>query len=158
MRQRFVIGGGQRPPAIHQRLRAAHVNPFDGFAVGLLFRRVLDDGFHRAAALGGINGGEFVRDGLFGRNQRGDFKFGDAFDVIKGEDVDIGVFPTPKWHEDDGGRYIGTDDLVITKDPEEHWVNAGTYRVNKVKVTRPGTRTSWATSPPPSAWSTSRSS
>ena len=29
----------------------------------------------------------------------------------------------------DGGRYIGTDDLVITRDPEEDWVNVGTYRI-----------------------------
>ena len=28
-------------------------------------------------------------------------------------------FPVPRWHELDGGRYIGTDDLVITRDPEE---------------------------------------
>jgi 4-hydroxy-3-polyprenylbenzoate decarboxylase len=35
----------------------------------------------------------------------------------------------PRWHELDGGRYIGTDDLVITRDPEEGWVNVGTYRI-----------------------------
>ena len=35
----------------------------------------------------------------------------------------------PHWHELDGGRYIGTDDLVITRDPEEDWVNVGTYRI-----------------------------
>ena len=28
----------------------------------------------------------------------------------------------------DGGRYIGTDDLVIMRDPEEGWINAATYR------------------------------
>src|SRR5215831_15730684 len=28
----------------------------------------------------------------------------------------------------DGGRYIGTDDLVIMRDPEENWINAATYR------------------------------
>ena len=38
-------------------------------------------------------------------------------------------FPVPRWHELDGGRYIGTDDLVITRDPEEGWVNVGTYRI-----------------------------
>jgi 4-hydroxy-3-polyprenylbenzoate decarboxylase len=31
-------------------------------------------------------------------------------------------------HEHDGGRYIGTDDLVIMRDPEQGWVNCGTYR------------------------------
>ena len=37
-------------------------------------------------------------------------------------------FPTPCWHEDDGGRYIGTGCLVI-QDPDEQWTNFGTYRV-----------------------------
>jgi UbiD family decarboxylase len=45
------------------------------------------------------------------------------------KDIDLQSFPIPRWHELDGGRYIGTDDLVITQDPEEGWVNAGTYRV-----------------------------
>jgi len=45
------------------------------------------------------------------------------------KDIDLEAFPIPRWHELDGGRYIGTDDLVITEDPEEGWVNAGTYRV-----------------------------
>lgn len=49
--------------------------------------------------------------------------------VQEGKDVDIYKFPTPKWHELDGGRYIGTGDIVITRDPEEGWVNLGTYRV-----------------------------
>ncbi|NBP74307.1 MAG: UbiD family decarboxylase, partial [Alphaproteobacteria bacterium] len=29
----------------------------------------------------------------------------------------------------DGGRYIGTDDLVVMRDPDSGWVNVGTYRV-----------------------------
>ena len=49
--------------------------------------------------------------------------------VQKGADIDLFKFPVPKWHELDGGRYIGTDDLVITRDPEEGWVNVGTYRI-----------------------------
>ncbi|MFQ5904028.1 MAG: UbiD family decarboxylase, partial [Candidatus Binatia bacterium] len=28
-----------------------------------------------------------------------------------------------------GGRYIGTGDVVITRDPDEGWVNLGTYRI-----------------------------
>jgi 4-hydroxy-3-polyprenylbenzoate decarboxylase len=40
-------------------------------------------------------------------------------------------FPVPKWHELDGGEYMGTGDLVITRDPEGGWVNAGTYRVQR---------------------------
>ncbi len=49
--------------------------------------------------------------------------------VHTGDDIDLFEFPTPRWHEDDGGRYIGTGDVVITKDPEEGWVNVGTYRI-----------------------------
>jgi UbiD family decarboxylase len=49
--------------------------------------------------------------------------------VIKGDAVDVSIFPTPKWHEDDGGRYIGTGSFNVTKDPDEGWVNCGTYRV-----------------------------
>ena len=43
--------------------------------------------------------------------------------------IDLASFPVPRWHELDGGRYIGTGDLVVTQDPEEGWINAGTYRV-----------------------------
>src|SRR4029434_7947960 len=42
--------------------------------------------------------------------------------------VDVLKFPVPLLHEHDGGRYIGTDDLVIMRDPEANWVNGGTYR------------------------------
>ncbi|MDX1483234.1 MAG: UbiD family decarboxylase [Alphaproteobacteria bacterium] len=48
--------------------------------------------------------------------------------VITGEDVDINIFPAPQWKEGDGGRYIGTECLVINKDPDSGWVNVGTYR------------------------------
>jgi 4-hydroxy-3-polyprenylbenzoate decarboxylase len=49
--------------------------------------------------------------------------------VLEGEAVDIRKFPTPKWHEGDGGDYIGTECVIITKDPDSDWVNLGTYRV-----------------------------
>ena len=48
--------------------------------------------------------------------------------ILKGKDVDVLRFPAPLLHEHDGGRYIGTDDLVIMRDPELGWVNCGTYR------------------------------
>jgi UbiD family decarboxylase len=44
-------------------------------------------------------------------------------------DVDLYKFPVPHVHEADGGRYIGTHDMVIMRDPDSDWVNAGTYRV-----------------------------
>ena len=49
--------------------------------------------------------------------------------VIAEQDVDINAFPAPRWHAGDGGRYIGTECVVITKDPDSDWVNLGTYRV-----------------------------
>lgn len=48
--------------------------------------------------------------------------------VLTGKDINLLKFPVPFVHELDGGRYIGTGCLVITKDPEEGWVNFGTYR------------------------------
>ncbi|MBI4292149.1 MAG: UbiD family decarboxylase [Betaproteobacteria bacterium] len=48
--------------------------------------------------------------------------------VLTGKDVDVLKFPTPQWHELDGGRYIGTGCMVIQKDPDTGWVNMGTYR------------------------------
>lgn len=49
--------------------------------------------------------------------------------VHQGSDIDLWEFPVPKWHELDGGRFIGTGDLVINQDPDTGWVNMGTYRV-----------------------------
>jgi len=48
--------------------------------------------------------------------------------VMLGDDVDVLKFPSPVWHEKDGGRYIGTGTYSITRDPEENWLNAGAYR------------------------------
>ncbi|MBI4319546.1 MAG: UbiD family decarboxylase [Chloroflexi bacterium] len=49
--------------------------------------------------------------------------------VITGEGIDLFKFPVPKWHEEDGGRYIGTHDMLIVKDPETGRLNVGTYRM-----------------------------
>ncbi|OGQ80425.1 MAG: hypothetical protein A3F90_06660 [Deltaproteobacteria bacterium RIFCSPLOWO2_12_FULL_60_19] len=46
----------------------------------------------------------------------------------RGDQVNILKFPTPKWRTLEGGRYIGTATLVINRDPDEGWVNMGTYR------------------------------
>ena len=42
---------------------------------------------------------------------------------------DLLAFPSPLWHEMDGGRYIGTGCSVVTRDLDSDWVNVGTYRV-----------------------------
>jgi UbiD family decarboxylase len=49
--------------------------------------------------------------------------------VDRDDAVDLYKFPVPFLHELDGGRYIGTGDLVIMRDPDSDWVNIGTYRV-----------------------------
>ncbi len=49
--------------------------------------------------------------------------------VFVGDQINMLKFPTPKWHEHDGGRYIGTGSVDITRDPEGGWINLGTYRV-----------------------------
>jgi UbiD family decarboxylase len=57
-------------------------------------------------------------------------KSGPVFEnVFTGDDVNMLKFPVPKWHELDGGRYIGTGHAVIMKDPESGYVNIGTYRI-----------------------------
>ena len=48
--------------------------------------------------------------------------------VKVGDEIDLGIFPVPKWHDFDGGPYIGTADNIITRDPETGRVNVGTYR------------------------------
>jgi UbiD family decarboxylase len=49
--------------------------------------------------------------------------------VQEGAAVNIHRFPNPKWHSGDGGNYVGTECVVITKDPDSDWINLGTYRV-----------------------------
>lgn len=49
--------------------------------------------------------------------------------VVSGKDVDMFKFPVPKWHEYDGGRFVGTGHAVITRDPDSGAVNLGCYRV-----------------------------
>ena len=46
-----------------------------------------------------------------------------------GDEVDVTIFPAARHWPRDGGRYIGTADAVITRDPDEGWLNVGTYRM-----------------------------
>src|SRR5205823_9000145 len=48
---------------------------------------------------------------------------------LEGADVDLLRLPACRWHDQDGGRYLGTMDAVVTRDPESDWVNVGTYRL-----------------------------
>ncbi|ATW23730.1 UbiD family decarboxylase [Candidatus Formimonas warabiya] len=49
--------------------------------------------------------------------------------VLKGDEVDLNLFPSPIWHKEDSKGYIGTGCYLVTRDPDENWVNLGTYRV-----------------------------
>lgn len=48
--------------------------------------------------------------------------------VLRGSDVDITKFPAPKFWPGDGGRYIGTGDITLTRDPQTGRINVGAYR------------------------------
>lgn len=49
--------------------------------------------------------------------------------VATGEDVDLLALPAPKHWPLDGGAYLGTADVVFTRDPDSGHVNMGTYRM-----------------------------
>lgn len=48
--------------------------------------------------------------------------------IEEGDKIDLTKFPAPKWHDEDGGRFIGTGVAVITRDPETGLLNSGSYR------------------------------
>ena len=52
--------------------------------------------------------------------------------MFTGKEASVLRFPVPKLHREDGGRYIGTADAVITRDPDADWVNLGTARVQVI--------------------------
>jgi UbiD family decarboxylase len=47
----------------------------------------------------------------------------------RGDGVNLFELPAPKWHEHDGGRYLGTGCIVITQDPDSGRINFGSYRL-----------------------------
>ena len=54
----------------------------------------------------------------------------------RGDDIDLLKFPVPRWTARDGGRYIGSGDTVIAKDPDEGWVNVSTHRIQVLDKSR----------------------
>lgn len=50
-------------------------------------------------------------------------------EIHSGKEINLLEFPVPKWHQLDGGRYIGTGDAIVTRNPYTGEVNFGTYRV-----------------------------
>ncbi|MBI4332661.1 MAG: UbiD family decarboxylase [Chloroflexi bacterium] len=55
---------------------------------------------------------------------------------LTGLQVDLEKLPAPRFHELDGGRYLGTCHAVIQRDPDTGWVNAGAYRIMLVDRNR----------------------
>ena len=48
--------------------------------------------------------------------------------IRKGDDIDLYQIPVPRWHREDGGRYINTFQATVTKDPDTGQHNIGIYR------------------------------
>jgi UbiD family decarboxylase len=48
--------------------------------------------------------------------------------VLRGDDIDLTKFPAPKFWPGDGGRYIGTGDITLTRHPDTGRINVGCYR------------------------------
>lgn len=49
--------------------------------------------------------------------------------TITGKKIDLEQLPIPRHWPLDGGRYAGTADAVITRDPDSGYLNVGTYRM-----------------------------
>jgi UbiD family decarboxylase len=49
--------------------------------------------------------------------------------VASKPDLNLLDFPVPRWHEGDGGRYIGTGCAVVTRDYDTGRINLGAYRM-----------------------------
>jgi len=49
--------------------------------------------------------------------------------TVTGKNIDLNLLPIPRHWPLDGGRYAGTADAVITRDPDSGYLNVGTYRM-----------------------------
>src|SRR5260370_14550097 len=49
--------------------------------------------------------------------------------IMRDNEGDLFKFPVLKSHRGDGGRYIVTVDTFLNHDPESHYVNVGTHRL-----------------------------
>ncbi len=48
--------------------------------------------------------------------------------VLQPPDIDLTAYPCPKFWPGDGGRYIGTGNITLTRSPETGRINVGVYR------------------------------
>lgn len=113
---------------------------FPGYASGMRIVSGIHNSTRRLAYTLGLPSTDSQMDLVksYRERMKSEFKFMPPVEVSAGpilenvdrdDDVDIFKFPVPFIHEKDGGRYIGTYDMVIMKDPDSGWVNGGTYRV-----------------------------
>lgn len=58
--------------------------------------------------------------------------------IDMGDKINLEKFPAPRWYHLDGGRYIGTLGVVLTKDPETGIRNMGVYRMQMIGKDRLG--------------------
>jgi 4-hydroxy-3-polyprenylbenzoate decarboxylase len=49
--------------------------------------------------------------------------------ILAKQDINFLRFPSPVWHEQDGGPFIGTGCAVVTVDPDSGQPNLGAYRI-----------------------------
>ncbi len=45
------------------------------------------------------------------------------------DNPDLGIFPAPHWHKNDGGPFIGSGSIAVMRDPDTGWINASIYRM-----------------------------
>jgi 4-hydroxy-3-polyprenylbenzoate decarboxylase len=73
-----------------------------------------------------------VKDKLKNRMMPREVKSDDAGffqNTLTGDQIDLTQLPIPRHWPLDGGRYAGTADCVITRDPDSGYLNVGTYRM-----------------------------
>lgn len=58
--------------------------------------------------------------------------------TVTGGDINLNQLPIPRHWSLDGGRYAGTADAVITRDPDSGFINVGTYRMMQQSETEVG--------------------
>ncbi len=58
--------------------------------------------------------------------------------TVTGKDINLDQLPIPRHWPLDGGRYAGTGDAVITRDPDTGYINIGTYRMMQHSDTEVG--------------------
>jgi 4-hydroxy-3-polyprenylbenzoate decarboxylase len=51
------------------------------------------------------------------------------YEADEGDHVNLYNLPVPWWHAEDGGRYVGTWHINVSKDPFTNRINAGVYRM-----------------------------